>query len=133
MFKFIALPILALFSAAAFAAQPVETLPSGVSFQRITATKGESPSANSFVQVHYRGTTVDGKEFDSSYKRGQPTSFPLRGVIPCWTEGVQKMHVGEKAKLVCPPQTAYGPNGMPGVIAPNSTLNFEIELLAIQK
>ena len=81
--------------------------------------------------MHYRGTLVDGKEFDSSYKRGQPTSFPLQRVIPCWTEGVQTMKVGEKARLVCPSKLAYGSRGIPGTIPPDATLVFEVELLEI--
>jgi len=85
------------------------------------------------VKVHYRGTFPDGKEFDSSYKRGEPTEFPLNGVIPCWTEGVQLMKAGGKAKLTCPPAIAYGTRGAGGVIPPNATLNFEIELISIKK
>ena len=88
-------------------------------------------SSSETVKVHYRGTLPDGKEFDSSYARGQPASFPLNRVIPCWTEGVQKMQVGGKAKLTCPAATAYGPQGVPGTIPPNATLNFEVELLGI--
>jgi FKBP-type peptidyl-prolyl cis-trans isomerase FkpA len=84
------------------------------------------------VKVHYRGTLQNGTEFDSSYKRGEPATFPLSGVIPCWTQGVQKLNVGEKAKLFCPSKTAYGARGAGGVIPPNSDLNFEVELLAIQ-
>jgi len=86
------------------------------------------------VQVHYRGTLVNGSEFDSSYKRGQPAAFPLGGVIPCWTEGVQKMKVGGKARLTCPAAIAYGPRGAGGgAIPPNATLHFEVELLDIAK
>ena len=84
------------------------------------------------VKVHYRGTLENGQEFDSSYKRGQPATFPLTRVIPCWTEGVQKIKVGGKAKLVCPPNLAYGNQNVPG-IPPNSTLIFEVELLEIAK
>jgi FKBP-type peptidyl-prolyl cis-trans isomerase FkpA len=84
------------------------------------------------VRVHYRGTLPDGKEFDSSHKRGQPAEFPLNRVIKCWTEGVQKMKVGGKAQLTCPPGIAYGERGTPGgPIPPNATLNFEVELLGI--
>jgi FKBP-type peptidyl-prolyl cis-trans isomerase FkpA len=84
--------------------------------------------------VHYRGTFPDGKEFDSSYKRGEPIEFPLNGVIKCWTEGVQKMKVGGKAKLTCPASIAYGERGAGGgVIPPNATLQFEVELLGIAK
>jgi len=90
---------------------------------------GASPKASDTVKVNYRGTFPDGKEFDAS--RGNPISFPLNRVIPCWTEGVQKMKVGGKAKLTCPSAVAYGPRGAGGVIPPNATLVFEVELLAI--
>jgi len=123
---------LALAAVTAQAASPAsETLHSGVIVQTLTKGTGPSPKASDTVKVHYRGTLTDGKEFDSSYKRGQPISFPLNRVIPCWTEGVQKMQVGGKAKLTCPAATAYGANGVPGTIPPNATLNFEVELLGI--
>jgi FKBP-type peptidyl-prolyl cis-trans isomerase FkpA len=83
------------------------------------------------VKVHYRGTLADGKEFDSSYKRNEPTVFPLSRVVPCWTQGIQKIKVGGKATLTCPPATAYGERGAGGVIPPNATLTFEVELIAI--
>lgn len=92
---------------------------------------GASPTADSTVTVHYRGTLTDGTEFDSSYKRGYPATFPLRGVIPCWTRGVPMMAVGGKAKLVCPSAVAYGDRGSPPVIPGKATLVFEIELLRI--
>ena len=92
---------------------------------------GASPKATDTVKVHYKGTLVDGKTFDSSYDRGEPAQFPLNGVIPCWTEGVQKMAVGGKAKLVCPPAIAYGDRGSPPVIPPGATLVFEVELLEV--
>ena len=92
---------------------------------------GPSPAATDTVRVHYRGSFPDGKEFDSSYSRGQPTEFPLNRVIKCWTEGVQKMKVGGKAKLTCPAAIAYGERGAGGVIPPNATLQFEVELLGI--
>ena len=95
--------------------------------------EGTSPAATDTVQVHYRGTLIDGKEFDSSYKRGQPIEFPLNRVIPCWTEGVQKMRPGGKAKLTCPPGIAYGERGAGGVIPPNATLQFEVELISFRK
>lgn len=113
------------------AADPAQTLPSGVTIQHLVKGTGARPKASDTVKVHYRGTLTDGTEFDSSYKRGQPISFPLNRVIPCWTEGVQQMQVGGKAKLVCPPATAYGDRGVPGTIPPKSTLNFEVELLGI--
>ena len=106
------------------------TLPSGVTVTQITAGTGAQPTAADTVTVNYRGTLTNGTEFDSSYKRGTPASFPLGRVVPCWTEGLQKMKVGEKAKLVCPAATAYGDRGV-GVIPPNSTLVFEVELLKI--
>lgn len=103
---------------------------SGLVYKSIKDGSGKSPTAANTVEVNYRGTFIDGKEFDSSYKRNQSISFSLSGVIPCWTEGVQLMKVGGKAKLVCPPELAYG-RGRPG-IPPNSTLIFEVELLAIK-
>ncbi|AGH84300.1 FKBP-type peptidyl-prolyl cis-trans isomerase [Ralstonia pseudosolanacearum] len=118
-------------AASAVSAAPAESLPSGVTIQHVAKGSGPSPKATDTVKVHYRGTLADGTEFDSSYKRGQPIAFPLNRVIPCWTEGVQKMQVGGKAKLMCPPTTAYGARGVPGTIPPNATLNFEVELLGI--
>lgn len=104
---------------------------SGLVYRSLADGKGASPTATDTVRVHYRGTFVDGKEFDSSYKRNEPTEFPLNRVIKCWTEGVAKMKVGGKAKLTCPPSIAYGERGAGGVIPPNATLQFEVELLAI--
>ena len=114
------------------AANEVETLPSGVTVQKLNQTSGAKPKASDQVKVHYRGTLENGTEFDSSYKRGEPAKFPLSRVIPCWTQGVQTLRVGEKAKLVCPAKTAYGEAGIRGVIPPNSTLNFEVELISIE-
>lgn len=93
---------------------------------------GASPTATDKVKVNYRGTFIDGKEFDSSYKRNQPGEFSLNGVIKCWTEGLQMMKPGGKARLVCPPEIAYGRNGA-GIIPANATLLFEIELLEVKK
>jgi FKBP-type peptidyl-prolyl cis-trans isomerase FkpA len=105
---------------------------SGLVYRSLKDGAGAQPaSAGDVVKVHYRGTLPDGKEFDSSYKRNAPIDFPLNRVIPCWTEGVQKMKVGGKAKLTCPPGIAYGANGAGGVIPPNATLHFEVELLGI--
>ena len=121
----------ALLLASSFTAQAaptVETLPSGVRVEHVTVGTGAQPSANSMVTVHYRGTLLNGSEFDSSYKRNQPASFGLHQVIPCWTQGVQKMKVGGTAKLTCPADTAYGKRDL-GIIPPNSVLNFEIQLL----
>lgn len=109
-----------------------ETLASGVLVTHVKAGAGAMPTARSLVRVHYRGTLDDGTEFDSSYKRNNPVSFYLREVIPCWTDGVQRMKVGGKASLRCPAATAYGERGIPGAIPPNSLLNFEVELLAIE-
>ncbi len=116
-----------------FAAAPAETLPSGVKIVHSVDGTGPLPKAADTVKVHYRGTLADGKEFDSSYKRGTPASFPLNRVVPCWTEGMQKIKVGGKATLTCPPATAYGERGAGGVVPPNATLTFEVELLAIEK
>jgi FKBP-type peptidyl-prolyl cis-trans isomerase FkpA len=114
-------------------AQNTETLPSGVKIVHTTPGTGASPQPTQTVKVHYKGTLTNGQEFDSSYKRNAPASFPLNRVIPCWTEGVQKMKVGGKATLTCPPATAYGERGAGSAVPPNATLNFEVELLAIEK
>ncbi|RZL66069.1 MAG: FKBP-type peptidyl-prolyl cis-trans isomerase [Variovorax sp.] len=112
-------------------AKPVTTA-SGLVYESLKEGTGAPPKATDVVRVHYRGTFPEtGKEFDSSHKRGEPTEFPLNAVIPCWTEGVQKMKPGGKAKLSCPPAIAYGPRGAGGVIPPNATLNFEIELISV--
>jgi FKBP-type peptidyl-prolyl cis-trans isomerase FkpA len=105
---------------------------SGMVYQSLKEGKGNSPNASSTVEVNYRGTLTNGKEFDSSYKRNQSISFPLSGVIPCWTEGVQLMKTGGKAKLVCPPELAYGARGAGRDVPPNATLIFEVELLNIK-
>lgn len=107
-----------------------DKLPNGIIVAHTQLGKGPQPTENSTVKVHYRGYFADGKEFDSSYKRGQPTSFPLRHVIPCWTQGIQKLKEGGKATLTCPGPTAYGPNGIAGVIPPNATLYFDVELIS---
>ena len=108
-----------------------QTTASGLVYRSLQDGQGASPGASDKVKVHYRGTFLDGKEFDSSYKRNAPIEFPLSGVIPCWTEGVQKMKVGGKARLTCPAAIAYGSRGAGGVIPPNATLQFEVELLGI--
>ena len=105
---------------------------SGLVFRTLKPGDGPSPKATDRVKVHYHGTFTDGAVFDSSVERGQPATFPLDKVIPCWTEGVQKMHVGEKARLVCPPYIAYGDRGAPPNVPGGSTLVFEVELLAIE-
>ena len=107
------------------------TTSSGLVFKLMKAGNGARPAATDTVKVHYRGTLLDGKEFDSSYSRGSPLEFPLNRVIKCWTEGVQLLQVGGAAKLTCPPAIAYGERGAGGVIPPNATLNFEVELLGI--
>lgn len=104
--------------------------PSGLVYRDIAVGSGPSPRATDTVKVNYRGTFVDGNEFDSSYKRNEPAQFALNGVIPCWTEGVQRMKVGGKAQLVCPASIAYGAQGRPGIPG-GATLVFDIELLAI--
>ena len=104
--------------------------PSGLIFKEVTAGNGASPKPTDTVKVNYRGTFTNGKEFDSSYKRNEPAQFPLNGVIKCWTEGVQKMKVGCKARLVCPSDIAYGDQGR-GEIPGGATLLFDIELLEI--
>ena len=118
--------------ATAATAQPVTTA-SGLVYESLKEGSGESPKATDTVKVHYKGTFPDGKEFDSSYQRGEPTEFPLNRVIPCWTEGVQRMKPGGKAKLTCPAAIAYGARGAGGVIPPNATLQFEIELLSVRR
>ena len=110
-----------------------ETLPSGVTIVHTTVGTGAAPQASNTVRVHYRGTLANGQEFDSSYKRNAPASFPLGRVIPCWTEGLQKIKVGGKATLTCPPATAYGDRGAGGVVPPKAPLTFEVELLAIER
>lgn len=126
--------LIAAFTASAqVLAATAETLPSGVIVTHLKQGSGPSPSASNTVKVHYRGTLANGTEFDSSYKRNEPLSFPLQGVIPCWTQGVQKLKVGGKARLTCPADSGYGARGIPGVIPPNSVLTFEVELLGIER
>lgn len=108
-----------------------QKLPSGVQVTHLKTGTGAKPWATAVVRVHYEGTLADGTVFDSSYKRGKPLSFPLNRVIPCWTQGLQTMAVGGKAKLQCPSATAYGPNGAGDVIPPNADLTFTVELLGI--
>jgi FKBP-type peptidyl-prolyl cis-trans isomerase len=108
-------------------------LPSGVIIRTITPGTGASPTADDTVKVHYEGKLIDGTVFDSSIKRGQPAEFPLKGVVPCWTEALQQMKKGEKAQVVCPSSVAYGDRGQPPVIPPGATLSFEVELLDFHK
>ena len=117
---------------AAAAKEPGATLTaSGLVYRALKDGTGANPKASDLVKVHYKGTFPDGREFDSSYKRNEPAEFPLNGVIPCWTEGVQRMKVGGKAKLTCPSAIAYGARGAGNVIPPNATLVFEVELLGV--
>lgn len=109
----------------------VKTLPSGLQYKHIKEGSGKSPKASDTVKVHYRGTLIDGTEFDSSYKRNEPIEFPLSGVIKGWTEGVQLMKEGGKIMLYIPSHLAYGERGAGGVIPPNATLVFEVELLKV--
>jgi FKBP-type peptidyl-prolyl cis-trans isomerase len=116
------------------AAEPgAKQTPSGIVYKEVTAGTGPSPAATDTVKVHYHGTLQDGKVFDSSVERKEPATFPLNGVIPCWTEGVQMMKVGGKSRLVCPSATAYGDRGAPPDIKPGATLIFDVELLGIEK
>jgi FKBP-type peptidyl-prolyl cis-trans isomerase FkpA len=104
---------------------------SGLVYKELKAGTGASPKASDMVTVNYKGTLIDGTEFDSSYKRNEPATFSLSGVIPCWTEGVQMMKVGGKSQLVCPASIAYEERGSPPVIPGGATLIFEVELLKI--
>jgi FKBP-type peptidyl-prolyl cis-trans isomerase len=110
----------------------VKTTPSGLQYLVLEEGKGKSPKATDTVLVHYKGNLLDGSEFDSSYKRNEPISFPLNGVIPGWTEGVQLMKEGGKIRLFIPSNLAYGSRGAGGVIPPDATLVFDIELLKVQ-
>lgn len=110
----------------------VVTLPSGLQYKVIEEGSGKTPAATDTVTVNYRGTLVDGNEFDSSYKRGEPATFPVSGVIPGWTEALQLMKEGAKWQVVIPPALAYGERGAAPVIGPNSTLVFEVELIKVQ-
>ena len=111
----------------------VVTTESGLQYKEITAGEGPSPTETDTVTVHYKGTLIDGTEFDSSYKRGEPATFPVNGVIPGWVEALQLMNVGDKWELTIPSDLAYGPGGTGSTIGPNSTLLFEVELLDIVK
>lgn len=110
----------------------VVTLPSGLQYKVITAGTGEMPKSTDTVTTHYRGTLIDGTEFDSSYERGQPATFPVTGVIAGWTEALQLMKVGSKWQLFIPSGLAYGARGAGGTIGPDATLIFEVELISIK-
>lgn len=120
-------------NAQTMATTDVVKLPSGVMVEHLEKGTGAKPVASDTVLVHYEGKLLDGKVFDSSYKRGQPISFPLAGVVPCWTQGVAQMAVGGTALLTCPSDTAYGARGVPNVIPPNSVLKFKVNLIEIVK
>jgi FKBP-type peptidyl-prolyl cis-trans isomerase FkpA len=107
--------------------------PTGLVIRVITPGSGPSPGPMDVVKVHYEGKLLDGTIFDSSIKRGQPAEFPLNGVVPCWTEALQKMSKGEKAQVVCPSSLAYGDRGSPPAVPPGATLSFEVELLDFHK
>ena len=109
----------------------VITTPSGLKYEVITPGTGKQPTLTDRVTVHYRGTLTNGKEFDSSYSRGQPATFPVNGVIKGWTEALQLMKEGAKYKLTIPPDLAYGSRGAGGVIGPNETLIFDVELIKV--
>jgi FKBP-type peptidyl-prolyl cis-trans isomerase FkpA len=111
----------------------VKTTASGLQYEILSAGEGASPKASDKVTVHYKGTLIDGTEFDSSYARGQPVTFPLGNVIPGWTEGLQLLKTGGKAKLFIPSNLAYGERGAGAKIGPNETLVFEVELLGVEK
>ena len=121
------------YRAKAAAAPGAQALPSGVIINTIAAGTGAPPAAEDEVEVQYEGKLTDGTLFDSSIKRGQPATFKLNGVVPCWTEGLQHMSVGGKAVLICPPELAYGDAGRPPAIPGGSTLVFQVELLKITK
>lgn len=110
----------------------VKTTASGLQYEVLTEGTGKSPKATDTVEVHYRGTLIDGKEFDSSYKRGETIQFPLNGVIPGWTEGVQLMKEGAKYRFFIPSKLAYGSRGAGGVIGPDETLIFDVELIKVR-
>lgn len=115
------------------AAEPgAKRLESGLVITTVKEGTGPAPQPTDTVKVHYHGTLPNGKVFDSSVDRGEPATFPLNGVIPCWTEGVQQIKVGGKAKLVCPAAIAYGDRGAPPDIGPGATLIFDVELLSIE-
>jgi FKBP-type peptidyl-prolyl cis-trans isomerase FkpA len=119
--------------AKAAAEKDAKKLPSGLVITTLKPGTGATPAATDKVKVHYHGMLTDGTVFDSSVQRGEPATFPLNQVVPCWTEGVQQMKVGGKSKLVCPAEIAYGDRGAPPRIKPGATLVFEVELLDIVK
>jgi FKBP-type peptidyl-prolyl cis-trans isomerase FkpA len=132
--------VICLFAAVSFAAEPANTevketitTKSGLQYTSLREGTGATPGPADTVRVNYRGTLLNGREFDSSYKSGRPAEFKLNNVIKCWTEGLQMMKVGGKAKLVCPSNLAYGEEGIMGSVPRYAPLNFEVELLKIIK
>jgi FKBP-type peptidyl-prolyl cis-trans isomerase FkpA/FKBP-type peptidyl-prolyl cis-trans isomerase FklB len=123
----------AAYVAKAAAAPGAKKTASGAIVQTVKEGTGAVPAASDTVKVHYQGTLIDGTEFDSSIKRGQPAQFALNKVIKCWTEGLQQVKVGGKSKLICPADIAYGDRGAPPMIRPGATLVFEVELLEVVK
>lgn len=111
----------------------VQTLPDGLQYKVLVEGNGEQPTENDVVTVHYAGKLVNGTEFDSSYKRGEPTTFPVSGVIPGWTEALKKMKVGSTWELFIPAALAYGDRGAPPAIGPNETLIFKVQLISVKK
>ena len=114
------------------AQEGVQKKPSGLRIKIVQPGEGANPKPTDTVKVHYRGTLLDGREFDSSHKRGQPMTFGLNQVIACWTEGLQLLKPGGKATLYCPAEIAYGDRGYPGLIPPGALLTFEVELIGIE-
>ena len=132
-YPFVLVAVAAILATASAHAGKPETTASGLIYESLQDGTGAQATPDASVQVHYRGTLTDGREFDSSYKRGQPATFPLNRVIACWTEGVAKMKEGGKAKLTCPPNIAYGSRGAGSAVPPNATLNFEVELIKVMR
>ncbi len=130
MFKYV-VALLVCLSTSAFAAETVKTR-SGLEYTSLVEGTGATPESTDTVVVNYRGTLLNGREFDSSYKSGRPAEFRLDRVIKCWTEGLQMMKVGGKAERSCPSNLAYGQEGVTGSIPPNMPLNFEVELLGVK-
>ena len=135
MHRLIASTIICLLASTSFAGEPAKetkTTKSGLQYTSLVEGTGTTPGPTDTVSVNYRGTLLNGREFDSSYKNGKPTEFRLNSVIKCWTEGLQMMKVGGKAELVCPSNLAYGDEGIAGSVTRFATLIFEVELLAVK-
>jgi FKBP-type peptidyl-prolyl cis-trans isomerase FkpA len=139
MRRIIVSAFICLFAATAFASEPADkevqetiTTKSGMQYTSLKEGTGASPGPTDTVRVHYRGMLMNGREFDSSYRKGRPADFKLDSVIKCWTEGLQLMKVGGKARLVCPSNLAYGDEGIMGVVPRFATLTFDVELIAIR-